>query len=122
ARQSRGYRGASRRRSAPVRPVERRRLARRGRCPQPIGSALMRRTVALAVFALGAASFASGQGTGRLESGLPQRGPMKGQGAEPSGLELQLRQKLNRRLRVEVGLSQDQMMKLAEVNRTFGPQ
>ena len=83
----------------------------------------MRWTFVLAVIALSATNVASGQGTDQLsESGVPQRGAARGQPANRAGLELQLRQKLNRRVRVELGLDADQMTKLAEVNRRFAPQ
>lgn len=46
----------------------------------------------------------------------------RGQSADRAGLEMQLRQRLARRARIELGLSPDQMMKLADVNRRFAPQ
>jgi hypothetical protein len=83
----------------------------------------MRRTLTIAMLACASASVAAGQVTERAsESGQPQRGAARGQGANRAGLELQLRQKLARRARMELGLNQDQMVKLAEVNNRFGQQ
>lgn len=83
----------------------------------------MRRTLTIAMLACASASVAAGQITERAsESGQPQRGAARGQGANRAGLELQLRQKLARRARMELGLNQDQMVKLADVNGRFGQQ
>jgi hypothetical protein len=83
----------------------------------------MRRTLAIAVMAFTSSNVAAGQSADRAtDLGQAQRGAARGQGANRAGLELQLRQKLARRARVELGLGQDQMTKLAEVERRFGPQ
>lgn len=78
----------------------------------------MPRTVFLALFALASASAVTAQGS--AEAAQPQRGGVNG--GNRAGLELQLRQKLYRRVRVELGLNPDQMMKLEDVTRRFAQQ
>jgi hypothetical protein len=76
----------------------------------------MRRTAFVALFAL--ASAAAAQGSPEAAQG--QRGGLNG--GNRAGLELQLRQKLYHRVRVELGLAPEQMTKLEDVTRRFGQQ
>jgi len=78
----------------------------------------MRWTVAIAVIAFTSASVAAGQTAERAGGVRPQRGA-RGLGANRAMLEAQLNQKLNQRVRVELGLGPDQMTKLGDVNRRF---
>lgn len=83
----------------------------------------MRRALAIAVIALSAADVAAGQSAERYpDGGVPPRGGARGRGANRAGLELQLRQKFAQRVRVELGLGPDQMVKLEDVNRRFAQQ
>jgi len=83
----------------------------------------MRRTLMISLIVVCAARAASGQGSDRpAEVVPPQRGAARGQDPNRAGLELQLRQNLARRARIELGLSPEQMVKLADVNRRFGVQ
>jgi hypothetical protein len=79
----------------------------------------MRRTLAVALIAYTSASVAAGQTVERADGVRPQRGGARGLATNRAGLEAQLSQKLNQRVRVELGLGPDQMTKLGEVNRRF---
>ena len=82
----------------------------------------MRTTLTVGLLVLAVTTVAGGQRAERFDTGRPQRDAARGLGANRAGLEMQVRQKLARRARIELGLGQDQMVKLADVDRRIGQQ
>jgi hypothetical protein len=76
-------------------------------------------TVAALVCCLGQGALAQGTDQG---GDAPQVSGRGGRGANRAQLEARLRQTLASRARVELGLGQDQMSRLSDVEGRFGPQ
>jgi hypothetical protein len=80
----------------------------------------MRAAIATALFVGALGQVAAAQAADQV--GAAQVQGRSGRGANRARLEAQLRQTLATRARVELGLTQDQMSKLSDVESRFGPQ